>query len=1088
VAGFLLVFVTTAYSVEVNIPKQFRERVEALKKEKADAEIEELARINDDSYFEPGTRTEAIQASGEVSTEATVSAVEDAPKSNFLLESVEEAEVAAVAFNDQLAADEGLVSGQVIDKDTGEPVSGVAIVLEGTDAGTITDREGQYTLGPIKEGIYTLTFLKAGYIEANVTEYAVVGEKVNVFPFALPPRPAEMSDEVYELQDFTVTAQEANDLMQKLEFTLDASSITNILSSEDFSKFAASDLGDAVKRVSGVSVVGGKYAVIRGLGDRYVSTTLNGLPITSPDPDKQAVQLDLFPSALFDGLSVTKTYTPDQDAISTGGIDLRIKDLPNEFFLKGSISAGFNSVATENENFLTSGGVSKRDKYVDGARDRVIPEEVKGNIPVVPPLSRVNDFLAGLIGFPFITQAEYDLALAETTRLAQLTGTNNHSFGLAQGPNIGLKISAGDRYQLEDYLGISVFGGLNYGRKANLIEDGRYFRSATERGGTFTLSPENFVNPNVAIGYEDLTFNESTLETTLSWLLGGGVVFGTEETHKIRAHRMSLKIGEDTNTVYRGGYFNENSENDPPLETGYYQAILYTQRELLSDQVLGSHSFEPNSKFIDAIDFSWGIGQETAIQDQPNYLQVELRELDDGRFDLVLDPNATLNDNPSIYKIWRYIEENSFKQRYDLDFKSEKRKGFATSVQFGAAFSESDRSVFDEFVTLSKAGNSTLDDVTELDDLILLAYDVAADIDLNTETKGYYFKVDQSLFERYKFVFGARLQENIADVQVNGADGTVLRGAGANNPLSDLPREGGYNVEDWYPSFTFIADLTDSFQVRFAYSDTIALPSARESSPYASSAFSGSEVDVGNSSLQPSRVENKDIGFSYSTQAGDLFRLTYFEKLVSGRIEKLNGLFLDDPDTPDFTYSANIGASLFTWYNNPSDAELNGVEIEVRKNLGFLGSLFEPFSVGGNYTVIDGVVRRTQPEIDRKLSVGRPVSEKRPLTEQPESILNFDLSYDNPDYGLKFSIIYYSISDVLEAVSLDDSYDIYRKSYSTLDFTCSKELNDNFKISFSAKNLLNTEYESFYEVEGNEVTSDFYERGITYSFSISADF
>lgn len=236
----------------------------------------------------------------------------------------------ASSAEDVLGA-QGMISGQVFDKESQAPVSGVVVMIEGTDVATVTDGQGNYSLGPADAGLVTLSFVKTGYIEAKVTEYEIAAGETKEFSFALPPRPTEMSDEVYEMQDFVVTADEANEMMLKLDLMMNSDALLNVMSSEDFSKYAASDISDAVKRVSGVSVEGGRYATVRGLGDRYVTTTLNGLPIASPDPDRLAVQLDLFPTALIDTIKVTKTFTPDQIGTSTGGIDMQTKTVPDEF-------------------------------------------------------------------------------------------------------------------------------------------------------------------------------------------------------------------------------------------------------------------------------------------------------------------------------------------------------------------------------------------------------------------------------------------------------------------------------------------------------------------------------------------------------------------------------------------------------------------------------------------------------------------------------------------------------------------------------------------------------------------------------------
>ena len=981
------------------------------------------------------------------------------------------------------AEGESFVTGKIVDKNTNQSIGGVAVLLEGTDVGTITNQEGVYRLGPAAAGSYTLTLVKGGFIETNITDFVILENETVEFSFALSTRPIEMSDEVYELQDFTVSVSEANDMMANLELVMQSNSVLSVMSSEDFSKFAASDIGDAVKRVSGVSVVGGKYAVIRGLGDRYVSTTLNGLPVASPDPDRQAVQLDLFPSGLFEGLEVTKSYTPDQSANSTGGINLKIKDLPEEFYIKASVSTGYSSVATNNDSFLSNNNTSSGDRWANGAKDRQLQASAKGTYPRLPNQSRINDALASIIGLPYVTQAEYDSIEAQLVEITQAVGTNNHVSTKSPALDHGLKLSAGNSYQFGNDRSIGFTGGINYSRKARMIEDGYYFRSSNETGGANTLNPENFSNPEIATGYKRLTYDESIMKSSLSWFMGGG--FNLGEDHEVRFQLMELKIGEDLNSLYSGDYYHEMSENDPSLEQMLAQSMLYTERSLNSKQATGSHFWDLSTGLLDSIQLEWGFSKELADQDEPSYMQATLRRTGNN-YDLYLNPetSGTSISNPVIYKIWRKIEDQRNARKYDFTFASDQRAGFKSSLKVGYLSTSSDRNFLDEYVSLSST-NSFIGPLSDLDNLIAKSYTLAADIEMKTDSMGYYAMLEQELFEKFRVTGGARHQKDSATVQVNGD--LKLRGAGTNNPLAGLPKIGGYESDQWYPALTLVYDLRDDFKVRGAFSKTIALPSPREVSPFATSSFGGSDIDVGNSILQPSQVESFDLGFNYLNDDGDFFGVTAFMKTVEGRIEKLNGLNIDNGGAI-FTRSKNLNASLFSWYNNPDDASIKGIEIEGRKNFAFIDDIFRDFSIGGNYSIIKGEVKRFPIEIERKESAGRPVSYERSLTEQPESILNFDLTYDNPDKDFRISLMYYRISDTLKAVSLDDSYDRYQSAYDAIDLTLSKSFAERYKVSCAVKNLTDSVRQSYYDVEGTKLISDSEKKGRFFSISFSAEY
>ena len=147
---------------------------------------------------------------------------------------------------------------------------------------------------------------------------------------------------------------------------------------------------EAAKRVTGVSVEGGKYVYVRGLGDRYSKTTLNSLDIPGLDPDRNSLQLDIFPTNLIDNIIVSKNFTADMPADFTGGImNIETKDFPDDKILSLSVSTSYNPQMHFNPDFLTyTGGKTDLLGYDDGSR--ALPE--KALDPVMPtPISGHSD-------------------------------------------------------------------------------------------------------------------------------------------------------------------------------------------------------------------------------------------------------------------------------------------------------------------------------------------------------------------------------------------------------------------------------------------------------------------------------------------------------------------------------------------------------------------------------------------------------------------------------------------------------------------------------------------------------------------------
>ncbi len=258
----------------------------------------------------------------------------------------------------EAAAGHGSVAGQVFDSEAGVPVSGVSVIVVWPDPGDgseprqevqLTDPDGAFTFPSIPEGSYSLSFVKSGYRASTMTDFQVVAGQLNRADFPMPPLPTEEGREVLDLEAFVVEASTVSEIMTSLELRLESDELLNIMSAEDLSRFAASDVADALKRVAGVNIVEGQFAIIRGLEDRYSSTLFNGAPVPSPDPESQSVQLDLFPAEVVSNLVVAKTFGADAPGNSAGGtIDIRTDQYTEDnFFIEFSAGAGLEDRAQD---------------------------------------------------------------------------------------------------------------------------------------------------------------------------------------------------------------------------------------------------------------------------------------------------------------------------------------------------------------------------------------------------------------------------------------------------------------------------------------------------------------------------------------------------------------------------------------------------------------------------------------------------------------------------------------------------------------------------------------------------------------------
>jgi hypothetical protein len=236
------------------------------------------------------------------------------------------------------------VAGRVVDRGTGRPIAQVRITVVGQGLTYSTDLDGRYRTAELPEGIYTLRARSIGYQISQVDTVQVVEGRTAIVDFALSAVAA------VELTGITVEAEVANTPATDaglLAAQQAAPAVSDGISAETISRAPDSKASDAISRVTGASVVDGKFVVLRGLPERYSNTLLNGSELPSPEPLRRIVPLDVFPASLLESIVTAKTATPDRPGDFAGGsVEIRTKEFPEEFVAQASVSAGYNSVAT----------------------------------------------------------------------------------------------------------------------------------------------------------------------------------------------------------------------------------------------------------------------------------------------------------------------------------------------------------------------------------------------------------------------------------------------------------------------------------------------------------------------------------------------------------------------------------------------------------------------------------------------------------------------------------------------------------------------------------------------------------------------
>lgn len=235
----------------------------------------------------------------------------------------------------------GNIKGTVLDKQTKEPLTGATIQITGTAQGVVADIDGNYTLN-VNDGTYTITVRYIGYKDILLNSIKVKAETLLNF---------EMESDAQALGEVSVVAKKNLEGERALQIERQKATLAiENLGAKEMSIKGISNVEEGVKKITGISIASAGQLIVRGLGDRYSTTTLNGLPIASPNPDNKLIPLDIFPASTVQNITVSKVYDASAFADYSGAhIDISTKENVGSDFLSISFNAGgkFNTLGKD---------------------------------------------------------------------------------------------------------------------------------------------------------------------------------------------------------------------------------------------------------------------------------------------------------------------------------------------------------------------------------------------------------------------------------------------------------------------------------------------------------------------------------------------------------------------------------------------------------------------------------------------------------------------------------------------------------------------------------------------------------------------
>lgn len=963
------------------------------------------------------------------------------------------------------AQEVGSIRGVVYDGDFDVPIVGVEVSVAETGLVAATGEQGNYLLGQLPPGVYTLVFAKDGYVRQVKAGVVVTGGQLTDVDVWLAGEFAEMEEFVVE----DLLAGGGSSEAALIDLRLDSPGLLDSIGSDLMSRAGASDAASALRLVPGASLQDGKSAVIRGLPDRYVSSQLNGVRLPSADAEKRAVELDQFPAAAIESIQVSKTFTPDQQGDASGGaVDVRLKGIPEEGFFEIKSQYSYNTQVQARDDFLTYRGGGLSFWGVDeGARD---------------------------IQFENLGQ-NWDGAVGVSRGEAPIDSK--------------WSVAGGDSWELDGGDRIGAFGSFFYERDSSYYDNGREDLLVQDVPNG-PLVPQTLQGSPDIGEYKTALFDVTEGSQSVQW--GALSIFGYEtDGHDLGLAFLHSRTAEDTATLAedtRGKeFFFPGHDPDVPGSPGNdidtfddapyirTETLSYVERTTTSAQLSGGHDldtplFEVGSLRFQPLKFDWTLSRSNANYYEPDKRQFGSQWSPNGPgLHTAFKPDANFTVG-NLQRTWEEVDESS--KQLTVDFKLpflqwDDEEGRLRSGFFVDRVDRSfDQDTFSNFGDNDGIFFGPFEDLWSESFPFEPGHEITAansDVDYrgDIDIEAFYLMGELPLTKRLDLIAGARVESTEIGI-TNIPEGDALWiPPGATQPIDFNPGDADVEFEqtDVLPSVGFIFELSETVTLRASYAQTIARQTFRELTPILQQEFLGGPVFIGNPNLQMSRLDNFDLRADYAPYEGSLVSASWFFKDIQDPIEVVQAFATFDYDT----------------VRNYPEGELSGIELEVRQDLGRFWNWGQGIAAGANATLIDSEVTLPADEaaVFAGPAIGAPFT-TREMTSAPEHLYNLYLTYDQAELGTQLALFYTVQGDTLVAGAgvSDGGFvpNVFAAQYDTLNASFTQKLGKYLKLQIQAKNLTNPEIEEVYRSGfiGGDVTKSSFTRGIEYSIGLSASF
>lgn len=908
----------------------------------------------------------------------------------------------------QAGPPKGTIAGKVIDKATAEELPGSIVAVPTSTKGTTTDINGKFVL-MLEPGTYTIRVSQLGYQTQEFDGIVVKSGSTTLLN-------AAMVEAVSSTAEIEVVAKVKKSSSEFLQLELrNADAVSSGLSSEVIRRTPDKTVADALKRVSGASIQDNKYAIVRGLADRYNLGYINGVPLPSSEADRKAFSLDLIPSAVVENIIISKTATPDMAADFGGGlVQINTKEIPFErtIFLQ---AGGQTHSLTTGQDFK-QGPTSSTDWLGFDGGTRSLPAGLLPQDSTIRLQGRGNDALK------LVAQS--------------VLFNNNFEATTSKGrPNYSFQAGYADRYKVfGNDLGLIAFytysNSLRY--TPSLYYDPRSFRPDPVTGVADTTKPLD----QDSIGFDNYKVN----------IINAGILNLTYKVglrNKFSIKNMFSQSSETQNVIRDRKNIRDGGQQEV-FGTDYF--YYYQSNRIINSQLSGEHLFgERNFKL------NYTLGYNDMLRETPDFKRVYY---DTTTFKPDPDPSTWSGNqyqarvgafsngvafNPGLSgRFFSTLKENS--RSVNINFTAP-IKEIGTNVKTGLFLMDRSRSFNGRnflYVQATNVNPGALLPILKKDpgsifanenfsDSTLLQRESTQPSDVYTASSDWraaFLMFDHKWFSnKLHVIWGARYET--FNQKLNSAS------LGQKIKVDTTWR-------DLLPSANIVYNLTDKLVLRGSFSQTLSRPEFREFAPLAFYEINYNLIVVGNPTLERTRINNWDFKAEYYFDNGSLISVNPFIKYFSKPVE--------------FFITENSGGKQLSYFNT-KEANNYGIELEARVKLDFAEQLLgtkalNDVTLFGNYAYINSKVNLEVLPGSSSILVDRPLQGQSPY------LINFGLQYNNEDLGLDAQLTYNKIGRRIVITSNAAAGLIWENPRDVLDLSISKSLYKHLQFRFIMGDIL----------------------------------